>query len=89
MHYSIVAGIAVIFLAAVGFLLWYRQKVGGRPVPAVLRPGQALPDFAAVDEHGNVLNTETLRGSAAVILFSARQLVPVLQSTSREFDEAL
>ena len=69
MHYSVVAGIAVVILAAVGFLLWYRQKIGGRPVPAVLRPGQALPDFAAVDERGNVLNSKTLRGSAAVILF--------------------
>ena len=69
MHYSVAAGIAAIILATIGFLLWYRRKIGGRPLPAELQPGRTLPDFAAVDEHGNVLNSETLRGNAAVILF--------------------
>ena len=69
MYYSMVAGIAAVLLAAVGFLLWYRRKIGGRPVPAVLRPGRTLPEFTAVDERGNALNSGTLKGNAAVILF--------------------
>lgn len=69
MNYSLAAGIAVAMAAAIVFFVWYRKKIGGRPVPAALRPGQVLPNFTAVDEHGNRLESETLRGSAAVILF--------------------
>lgn len=56
--------IAVVVIFAV-----YRKKIGGRPVPEVLRPGRPLPSFSATDEHGNGLSSESLGGHAAVILF--------------------
>ena len=69
MNASIVAAIVAIVIAAIIFVILYRRKMGGRPVPRVLRPGQSLPSFSGVDEHGNAVDSESLRGSPAVILF--------------------
>ena len=41
----------------------------GRPVPAVLRRGQPLPDFDAVDEQGDPVRSTQLHGTATVLLF--------------------
>ena len=52
--------------AVAGFLFW-RQNA--RPVPAMLQRGQPLPEFEAVDEQGNNLNSRQLGGSAVVMIF--------------------
>jgi peroxiredoxin len=57
---------AVIGIAAL--LLWLGRRTG-RPVPPVLRRGQALPDFRAVDENGDPVRSTELHGTAAVLLF--------------------
>jgi len=56
-------------LIVVAMLAFWRYKKAGRPVPDVLRRGQPLPDFDAVDEHGNPVRSSELHGTAAVILF--------------------
>ena len=69
MQPSIVIGIlTIIVLAAVG-TFYFRKKMGGRPTPTILKPGQPLPQFSALDENGNELRSEALRGQPAVILF--------------------
>lgn len=55
-------------LAAAGIVLW-RKKFSGRPVPDMLRPGQPLPEFEAVDEDGNRLSSSGLAGSPTIMLF--------------------
>ena len=54
-------------LIAVAFLV-FRRKLG-RPVSPALSRGQQLPDFTAIDEQGNAVNSAQLRGNATVILF--------------------
>ena len=61
--------ILVAIVVVVGILLALRKKMGGRPVPDKLRPGQPLPDFQAVDEDGNPVSTSDLAGSPAIMLF--------------------
>jgi len=62
--------ILIISVAAVALGLWlFRDRLRGRQVPADLLPGNSLPDFTAVDENGNDLDSSSLRGSAAVLLF--------------------
>ncbi len=58
---------AVILVVAAVVAWRYRQP--GRPVPAVLRPGQSLPDFSASDEEGNPVRSTQLHGTATVMLF--------------------
>lgn len=69
MNATIAAAVAVIILAVISFLALRRRSMGGRPVPAVLRVGQPLPHFRAVDEQGNAVDSESLEGSPAVVLF--------------------
>jgi peroxiredoxin len=71
------AAFAVAVLAA-GLAWWIRQR--GRPVPDALKPGQALPDFAAVDEQGNRVHSSELRGSPAVLLFVRGNWCPFCSS---------
>lgn len=59
--------LAVAIVAGVLYGLWKRK--GGRRVPEQLRTGQPLPEFQAVDEHGNRLRSKDLAGSPAIILF--------------------
>lgn len=61
----IVAAVAVL----AGFAYWFWRWKGGRPVPEMLKPGRPLPEFQAVDEHGNRLSSTDLAGSPAIILF--------------------
>jgi len=58
--------VAVLIIAA--FSYW-RFRQTGRPVPAVLRRGQPLPDFHAVDENGDPVRSTELHGTAVVMLF--------------------
>jgi peroxiredoxin len=69
--------IAVIVLAALAYRGF--RKVG-RPVPAALRRGQALPDFLAVDESGAPVRSTQLHGTAAVILFVRGNWCPFCSS---------
>lgn len=55
--------------AAVAALAYWRLRKTGRPVPAVLRHGQPLPDFRAVDENGDPVRSTELHGTATVMLF--------------------
>ena len=50
-------------------ILALRKKARGRPVPDILKPGQRLPDFQAIDEDGNSVSSSDLAGAPAILLF--------------------
>jgi len=52
-----------------GLILALRKKARGRPVPDILKPGQRLPDFQAIDEDGNSVSSSDLAGAPAILLF--------------------
>jgi peroxiredoxin len=60
--------VAVVLLVAI---VWWKLRgmSRGRPAPEVLRTGQSLPEFSAVDEKGNPVQSSQLIGSPAVLLF--------------------
>ena len=60
--------IGVVLLAFV-MLVILRDRLRGKTVPAMLKPGQPLPSFSLVDEQNNQVNTKDLAGRAAVLLF--------------------
>ncbi len=60
-------GAAVILLIAVAWMFLKMKR--GPSIPAVLRPGQSLPDFVAADEQGNPVRSTQLIGSPTVMLF--------------------
>jgi peroxiredoxin len=64
----IYVAIAILAAALAGALIWVKMR-GLRPTPPQLRPGSPLPDFHAVDEQGEAVRAEDLRGSPAIILF--------------------
>ena len=66
---SITAISIIIIVIVVAIIAFRRLKKVGRPVPAVVRRGQALPDFGAVDENGDPVRSTELHGTAAVLLF--------------------
>ena len=65
----------VVWIIAAAILLivgvwWKLHGVSrGRPAPENLRTGQPLPDFSAVDEKGNAVQSSQLAGTPAVLLF--------------------
>lgn len=60
--------LAIAALAAAG--AWFvRRRLGARPVPAALRPGNPLPEFRALSEDGRTLSSSDLKGRPSVILF--------------------
>ena len=60
----------IIAVLVVALALWtLRDRIRGKPVPESLRPGHSLPGFSAVDEDGNALESSSLLGSTAVLLF--------------------
>lgn len=61
-------GLAVLLLIAGAAYLYYRKR-SARPVPEQLREGKPLPEFVALDEAGNSLNSEQLRGTPVVMIF--------------------
>jgi peroxiredoxin len=65
---EILTGLVILALVAGGGYFYYRRR-GGRPVPEQLREGQLLPEFAALDEAGNPLNSGQLRGTPVVMIF--------------------
>jgi len=65
-----IPAIAVVLIAATLLGVWFfRRQIGARRAPDFLQPGQPLPRFHAVDEAGNTLDSDNLRGRPAVILF--------------------
>lgn len=71
---------AIAAVIAVGSLLMWFYGRAGRPVPAVLRRGQPLPDFRAADESGDPVRSTELHGTAAVILFVRGSWCPFCSS---------
>lgn len=67
MQFIIAGGIAIVLAAVFAFIFW--RRMGGRTVPDVLRPGQSLPRFHAVDEQGKRVDSAELVGRPSVILF--------------------
>lgn len=59
--------IAALILIAAGAFWSLRNRQ--RPLPPALQPGSTLPDFTALTEDGEAIESRQLRGSAAVILF--------------------
>jgi peroxiredoxin len=60
--------IILVVLAAFAFVYW-RFRIGGRSIPDVIRRGQPLPDFQAIDESGDPVRSTELHGTAVVMLF--------------------
>ncbi len=56
-------------LIVVAIIVFWRSQKAARPVPDILRRGQPLPDFHAIDENDNPVRSSELHGTAAVILF--------------------
>ena len=74
---SILVIAAILIAAALG----YRHfRNVGRPVPAALRRGQALPDFHAADENGDPVRSTELHGTATVLLFVRGNWCPFCSS---------
>ena len=71
------AGLALVVIAAVWF---YLRSNTGRPIPAMLRRGQPLPDFSAIDEQGDPVRSTQLHGSPAVLLFVRGSWCPFCSS---------
>ncbi|MBT8103689.1 MAG: redoxin domain-containing protein [Gammaproteobacteria bacterium] len=61
----ITIGVIIVLLGA---WIWVGKRAR-RPIPAQLKPGSPLPDFHAVDEHGDPVRSTGLHGSPTVILF--------------------
>ncbi|MDH4109416.1 MAG: peroxiredoxin family protein [Gammaproteobacteria bacterium] len=56
--------------ALLALVVWsVRKKIGARRAPDILRPGNPLPRFHALDEDGKPVDSESLKGRPAVILF--------------------
>lgn len=65
MNYTIIG--VLIFVAAVA-AWWYWQR-GAHPMPDILKPGRPLPLFLATTEDGERIDSSSLEGAPAVILF--------------------
>jgi peroxiredoxin len=61
-------GLIIAALVAGAAFLMYRKRPS-RPVPDALKPGRPLPDFTALDEHGEVVHSTKLKGAPAVMIF--------------------
>lgn len=66
---STTALLIIVAVIAAAIFMYRRRKKAGRPVPSILRRGQPLPDFHAIDENGDPVRSTELHGTAAVILF--------------------
>ena len=77
---SYTALLIIISVIVVAAILYWRFQKARRPVPAVLRRGQPLPDFSAVDENGDPVRSTELHGTAAVILFVRGNWCPFCSS---------
>lgn len=69
MQIAIVSGIVAALVLIVVFARIFRKKMGARPLPPQLKPGQPLPEFEAVDENGRKRHSRELCDQPTVILF--------------------
>jgi peroxiredoxin len=65
---EVLTGLIILLLIAGAGYLYFRKRAA-RPVPEQLRQGQPLPEFAALDEAGNSLDSARLRGTPVVMIF--------------------
>jgi len=71
--------IGLVLLVIAAAWLYLRANTG-RPIPSVLRRGQPLPDFSAVDEQGDPVRSTQLHGSPTVMLFVRGSWCPFCSS---------
>jgi len=64
-----IAFIGALIASAVAIALYVALGKGGRRLPQSLQPGSRLPSFPAVNEDGEAVSSDELRGSPTVILF--------------------
>lgn len=74
---SILIVAAVVIVAA---LAYHQLQKAGRPVPDALRRGQPLPNFSAMDEDNNPVQSSELHGVAVVMLFVRGNWCPFCSS---------
>ncbi len=60
--------IAVLLVAVFAYLV-RRDKLRGKAVPAALKPGKPLPHFSAINENGDTVISDDLRGRPSVLMF--------------------
>ena len=77
---STTAFLIIAAVIVVAIIAYRRFRKAGRPVPAILRRGQPLPDFHAVDENGDPVRSTELHGTAAVMLFVRGNWCPFCSS---------
>ena len=65
---STIVWVVAILVIIAGIVVW-RRPVRGRATPDSLKPGQAFGAFSAVDEHGNEVTQENLKGKPTILLF--------------------
>lgn len=78
MNTYVIIAVVVVALALSGGFFLLRKRA--RPVPDALRPGQPLPEFSALDEAGNPVQSRDLRGAPAVLLFVRGNWCPFCSS---------
>ena len=61
--------IALLLITIAASMFLYVRRGGGRPIPDLLRPGQALPPFTAIDEDNRERQSTELLGAPAVVIF--------------------
>lgn len=61
--------VAAILGLAFGIGWFFHKNLRGKPAPVSLRPGDALPRFPAEAEDGQSVDSDSLRGKPAVLLF--------------------
>jgi peroxiredoxin len=71
--------LAVLVAIAAGFAWWYWQR-GAHPMPDILKPGRQLPLFLATTEDGRRIDSSSLEGAPAVILFVRGSWCPFCSS---------
>ncbi len=77
----IITAVVIIAVAAVAWWFWQR---GGHQTPDFLKPGNPLPLFLATDEDGKRLDSSSLEGTPAVILFVRGSWCPFCSAQVRD-----
>jgi len=77
---------ALVVVAVLGGFAWFRNR-RLRPTPPQLRPGTPLPIFRAIDEEGRPVDSSTLQGTPAVILFVRGNWCPFCSAQVKELTQ--
>ncbi len=65
---STIVWVVAILVIIIGIVLW-RRPVRGRATPDAMKPGQVFGPFNAVDEQGNPVTQDRLKGKPTIVLF--------------------